>query len=62
VREPARRAAVESPLGTQYRFGVQVAERAGGIVRIVGSDPGNMKITTREDLRMAELLLTERGS
>jgi 2-C-methyl-D-erythritol 4-phosphate cytidylyltransferase len=34
-------------------------ERAGGIVRILGSDPGNMKITTREDLRVAELLLAE---
>jgi 2-C-methyl-D-erythritol 4-phosphate cytidylyltransferase len=37
-----------------------LVERAGGTVRIVGSDPGNLKITTREDLRMAELLLTER--
>jgi 2-C-methyl-D-erythritol 4-phosphate cytidylyltransferase len=34
-------------------------ERAGGTVRIVGSDPGNMKITTPEDLRVAELLLAE---
>jgi 2-C-methyl-D-erythritol 4-phosphate cytidylyltransferase len=37
-----------------------LVERAGGTVRVLGSDPGNMKITTREDLRMAELLLTER--
>jgi 2-C-methyl-D-erythritol 4-phosphate cytidylyltransferase len=34
-------------------------ERAGGTVRILGSDPGNMKITTPEDLRVAELLLAE---
>ena len=34
-------------------------ERAGGAVRILGSDPGNMKITTPEDLRVAELLLAE---
>ena len=34
-------------------------ERAGGVVRILGSDPGNMKITTPEDLRVAELLLAE---
>ena len=39
-----------------------LVERAGGVVRIVGSDPGNLKITTREDLMVAELLLTERGS
>jgi 2-C-methyl-D-erythritol 4-phosphate cytidylyltransferase len=37
-----------------------LVERAGGTVRVLGSDPGNMKITTREDLRMAELLLTQR--
>ncbi len=37
-----------------------LVERSGGIVRILGSDPGNMKITTPEDLRIAELLLSER--
>ena len=35
-------------------------ERAGGVVQVVGSDPANLKITTREDLRVAELLLTDR--
>ena len=39
-----------------------LVERAGGVVRIVGSEPGNLKITTREDLMIAELLLTERKS
>ncbi len=39
-----------------------LVERIGGVVHIVGSDPGNMKITTREDLRVAEMLLAERGS
>jgi 2-C-methyl-D-erythritol 4-phosphate cytidylyltransferase len=29
-------------------------------VRIVGSDPRNMKVTTADDLRIAELLLSER--
>jgi 2-C-methyl-D-erythritol 4-phosphate cytidylyltransferase len=38
-----------------------LVERSGGIVRVLGSDPGNMKITTREDLRIAELLLSERS-
>ena len=38
-----------------------LVERHRGIVRVLGSDPGNLKITTREDLRVAELLLTERG-
>jgi 2-C-methyl-D-erythritol 4-phosphate cytidylyltransferase len=37
-----------------------LVERSGGTVRILGSDPGNMKITTPEDLRVAELLLGER--
>ncbi len=35
-------------------------EQAGGVVQVVGSDPANLKITTREDLRVAELLLTDR--
>jgi 2-C-methyl-D-erythritol 4-phosphate cytidylyltransferase len=39
-----------------------LVERAGGVVRIVGADPGNLKITTGEDLQVAELLLRERGS
>ncbi len=38
-----------------------LVERAGGTVRIVGADPGNLKITTREDLRVAEFLLAERA-
>jgi 2-C-methyl-D-erythritol 4-phosphate cytidylyltransferase len=38
-----------------------LVERAGGVVRVVGSDPANLKITTREDLMIAEMLLTERG-
>ena len=37
-----------------------LVEHAGGVVRIVGSDPGNMKVTTADDLRIAELLLSER--
>jgi 2-C-methyl-D-erythritol 4-phosphate cytidylyltransferase len=36
-----------------------LVERSGGMVRILGADPGNMKITTPEDLRVAELLLAE---
>jgi 2-C-methyl-D-erythritol 4-phosphate cytidylyltransferase len=35
-------------------------ERDGGTVRVLASDPGNIKITTREDLRMAELILRQR--
>ncbi len=38
-----------------------LVERTGGVVRVIGSDPGNLKVTTREDLRVAELLLSERG-
>jgi len=36
-------------------------EHAGGRVRIVGSGPGNLKVTTPEDLRIAELILAERA-
>jgi 2-C-methyl-D-erythritol 4-phosphate cytidylyltransferase len=39
-----------------------LVERIGGVVRIVGADPGNLKVTTRDDLRIAELLLSERGA
>jgi 2-C-methyl-D-erythritol 4-phosphate cytidylyltransferase len=39
-----------------------LVERAGGSVRIVASPRENMKITTRGDLRVAELALRERGT
>ena len=35
-------------------------ERAGGVVAVLAADPGNLKITTPEDLHFAELLLGER--
>jgi 2-C-methyl-D-erythritol 4-phosphate cytidylyltransferase len=38
-----------------------LVEHRGGTVRILGSEPGNLKITTRHDLRVAELLLAERS-
>jgi 2-C-methyl-D-erythritol 4-phosphate cytidylyltransferase len=38
-----------------------LVERAGGRVRIVESDPTNIKVTTPHDLRVAEFLLRERG-
>jgi 2-C-methyl-D-erythritol 4-phosphate cytidylyltransferase len=37
-----------------------LVERAGGTVRVVESPPNNLKVTTRLDLRVAELLLAER--
>jgi 2-C-methyl-D-erythritol 4-phosphate cytidylyltransferase len=39
-----------------------LVERAGGIVRVLGSDRSNLKITTPLDLQVAELLLRERGT
>jgi len=36
-----------------------LVERAGGTVQVVPSTPANVKITTRTDLRLAELLLAE---
>ncbi len=38
-----------------------LVEHRGGTVRVLGSDPSNMKITTAHDLRIAELLLADRG-
>ncbi len=63
-----RRAALERALDVsdaelaQATDDAWLVERTGGVVHVVGSDPQNMKITTREDLRVAELLLSERGS
>ncbi len=36
-------------------------ERAGGTVRVIRSEPENIKITTAADLHVAERLLSERG-
>lgn len=38
-----------------------LVERFGGVVRLVRSEPGNIKITTSEDLRVAELLMSQRA-
>jgi 2-C-methyl-D-erythritol 4-phosphate cytidylyltransferase len=37
-----------------------LVERAGGTVRVVESSPGNFKITTPHDLRLADMILRER--
>ena len=39
-----------------------LVERVGGTVRVVHADRENLKVTSRLDLRVAELLLAERGS
>ena len=36
-----------------------LVERSGGSVMVVPSTPANFKVTTRHDLRIAELLLEE---
>jgi 2-C-methyl-D-erythritol 4-phosphate cytidylyltransferase len=38
-----------------------LVERAGGLVRVVASEPSNLKITTPTDIQVAELLLSERS-
>ena len=62
-----RRAALERVLAeasdellSQATDDAWLIERAGGVVHVIGSDPGNLKITTPEDLRVAELVLAER--
>jgi 2-C-methyl-D-erythritol 4-phosphate cytidylyltransferase len=37
-----------------------LVERAGGSVRVVESSPGNFKVTTPHDLRLADMILRER--
>ncbi|MGO9955878.1 MAG: 2-C-methyl-D-erythritol 4-phosphate cytidylyltransferase [Solirubrobacteraceae bacterium] len=62
-----RRAALERALSRASHDELALAtddawliEHSGGVVRVVGADPGNLKVTTREDLRIAEMLLAER--
>ncbi len=38
-----------------------LVERAGGVVRVVGGEASNLKVTTSEDLRIAEMVLAERS-
>jgi 2-C-methyl-D-erythritol 4-phosphate cytidylyltransferase len=62
-----RRAALERALSeasdellAQATDDAWLIERGGGTVHVLGSDPGNLKVTTAHDLRVAELLLAER--
>jgi 2-C-methyl-D-erythritol 4-phosphate cytidylyltransferase len=62
-----RRAALERVLGeaddellAQATDDAWLIERSGGIVHVLGSDSGNLKVTTPHDLRVAELILAER--
>jgi 2-C-methyl-D-erythritol 4-phosphate cytidylyltransferase len=62
-----RRAMLERVLGeaseellAQATDDAWLIERAGGTVHVLGSDAGNLKVTTAHDLRVAELLLAER--
>ena len=62
-----RRAALERVLAgaddellTRATDDAWLIERDGGTVHVLASDPGNLKVTTPHDLRVAELLLAER--
>ncbi len=39
-----------------------LVERAGGVVRVVAASAENFKVTTPHDLRVAEMVLRERGA
>jgi 2-C-methyl-D-erythritol 4-phosphate cytidylyltransferase len=59
-----RRAALERALGDDALLAnatddAWLIERAGGRVEILESTPRNVKVTTRTDLKLAELLLAE---
>jgi 2-C-methyl-D-erythritol 4-phosphate cytidylyltransferase len=53
--------AVDQAILAQATDDASLVERAGGTVRIVESSPENFKVTTAHDLRVADLLLRERG-
>ncbi|HTU30110.1 MAG TPA: 2-C-methyl-D-erythritol 4-phosphate cytidylyltransferase [Solirubrobacteraceae bacterium] len=53
-------AAADDELLAQATDDAWLIERGGGTVHVLGSDPGNLKVTTAHDLRVAELLLAER--
>jgi 2-C-methyl-D-erythritol 4-phosphate cytidylyltransferase len=61
-----RRAALERVLGADDEALARATddawliEQAGGVVHVLAGDPGNLKVTTPHDLRVAELVLAER--
>jgi 2-C-methyl-D-erythritol 4-phosphate cytidylyltransferase len=63
-----RRAALEAALAqgddvlAAATDDASLVEAAGGTVRLVETTRWNLKVTTHEDLRVAELLLTDKGS
>jgi 2-C-methyl-D-erythritol 4-phosphate cytidylyltransferase len=61
-REALERAlAVDDDILAMATDDAWLVERNGGTVRVVDSSPENFKVTTPHDLRVAELLLGERG-
>jgi 2-C-methyl-D-erythritol 4-phosphate cytidylyltransferase len=63
-----RRAALERALGVPEEVLAQATddawliERAGGRVGVVQASPENLKVTTRLDLRLAEMLIAARAA
>jgi 2-C-methyl-D-erythritol 4-phosphate cytidylyltransferase len=60
-REPALRKALDTSALDEASDDARLVEATGGDVRIVEAPPENLKVTTELDLRLAELLLRERG-
>jgi 2-C-methyl-D-erythritol 4-phosphate cytidylyltransferase len=61
-RRPALQAAldVDAAILARATDDAWLVERAGGTVRVVEASPGNFKITTPHDLRLADMILRER--
>jgi 2-C-methyl-D-erythritol 4-phosphate cytidylyltransferase len=59
--EPLREALASSPSPEQATDEAMLVERAGGTVLIQPCGRENLKVTTRLDLKVAELLLAERS-
>lgn len=60
-REAALRKALETSALDEASDDAQLVEATGGDVRIVEAGAENLKVTTEHDLRVAEILLRERG-
>jgi 2-C-methyl-D-erythritol 4-phosphate cytidylyltransferase len=60
-RGPLERGLADADLVARATDDAWLIEQQGGVVRVIAADEPNFKVTTRDDLRLAELLLTERS-
>jgi 2-C-methyl-D-erythritol 4-phosphate cytidylyltransferase len=59
-RGPLERGLADDDLVARATDDAWLIEQQGGVVRVIAAGEPNFKVTTRDDLRLAELLLSER--